>query len=26
VRRERGIELVFEIVFTGDWSGWETAA
>jgi len=26
VRRERGIELVFEVVFAGDWSGWETAA
>jgi UDP-N-acetylmuramate dehydrogenase len=26
VRRERGIELVFEIVFAGDWSGWEAAA
>jgi UDP-N-acetylmuramate dehydrogenase len=26
VRRERAIELVFEIVFAGDWSGWETAA
>jgi UDP-N-acetylmuramate dehydrogenase len=26
VRRERGIELVFEIVFAGDWSGWEEAA
>lgn len=25
VRRERGIELVFEIVFAGDWSGWEAA-
>jgi UDP-N-acetylmuramate dehydrogenase len=25
VRRERGVELVFEIVFAGDWSGWETA-
>jgi UDP-N-acetylmuramate dehydrogenase len=25
VRRERGIELVFEIVFAGDWSGWESA-
>jgi UDP-N-acetylmuramate dehydrogenase len=25
VRRERGIELVFEIVFSGDWSGWEDA-
>lgn len=23
VRRERGIELVFEVVFAGDWSGWE---
>ncbi len=26
VRRERGIELVFEIVFAGDWNDWETAA
>jgi UDP-N-acetylmuramate dehydrogenase len=26
VRRERGVELVFEIVFAGDWSGWEAAA
>jgi UDP-N-acetylmuramate dehydrogenase len=26
VRRERGIELVFEIVFAGDWSDWESAA
>jgi UDP-N-acetylmuramate dehydrogenase len=26
VRRERGVELVFEIVFAGDWSGWEDAA
>ncbi|HEY8134714.1 MAG TPA: UDP-N-acetylmuramate dehydrogenase, partial [Candidatus Limnocylindrales bacterium] len=26
VRRERGIELVFEIVFAGDWSGWEATA
>ena len=23
VRRETGLELVFEIVFAGDWSGWE---
>ncbi len=23
VRRETGVELVFEIVFAGDWSGWE---
>ncbi|CAN5566480.1 UDP-N-acetylmuramate dehydrogenase [soil metagenome] len=23
VRRERGVELRFEIVFAGDWSGWE---
>ena len=23
VRRERGVELDFEIVFAGDWSGWE---
>lgn len=23
VRRERGIELGFEVVFAGDWSGWE---
>ncbi len=26
VRRETGIELVFEIVFAGDWSGWEASA
>jgi UDP-N-acetylmuramate dehydrogenase len=26
VRRERGLELVFEVVFAGDWSGWEAAA
>ena len=26
VRRERGIELVFEIVFAGDWADWEGAA
>jgi len=26
VRRERGIELVFEIVFAGDWTNWESAA
>jgi UDP-N-acetylmuramate dehydrogenase len=26
VRNERGRELVFEIVFAGDWSGWESAA
>ena len=26
VLRERGIELRFEIVFAGDWSGWEPAA
>ncbi|HLB43905.1 MAG TPA: UDP-N-acetylmuramate dehydrogenase [Candidatus Limnocylindrales bacterium] len=26
VRRERAIELVFEIVFAGDWSGWEAAS
>lgn len=25
VRRERGIELVFEIVFAGDWSDWDAA-
>ena len=25
VRRESGHELVFEIVFAGDWSGWESA-
>ena len=25
VRRETGYELVFEIVFAGDWSGWEAA-
>ena len=26
VRSERGIELVFEIVFAGDWTDWESAA
>ncbi len=26
VRRERAVELVFEIVFAGDWSGWEATA
>ncbi len=26
VRRETGVELVFEIVFAGDWSGWEESA
>jgi len=26
VRRESGIDLVFEIVFAGDWSGWEEGA
>jgi UDP-N-acetylmuramate dehydrogenase len=26
VRRERGVELVFEIVFAGDWTDWESAA
>jgi UDP-N-acetylmuramate dehydrogenase len=26
VRRESGVELRFEIVFAGDWSGWEPAA
>jgi UDP-N-acetylmuramate dehydrogenase len=26
VRRETGIELVFEIVFAGDWSGWVAEA
>jgi UDP-N-acetylmuramate dehydrogenase len=26
VRRDRGIELVPEIVFAGDWTGWEAAA
>jgi UDP-N-acetylmuramate dehydrogenase len=26
VRNERGRELVFEVVFAGDWSGWEEAA
>jgi UDP-N-acetylmuramate dehydrogenase len=26
VQRERGVELVFEIAFAGDWSGWEEAA
>ncbi|MDL2335150.1 MAG: hypothetical protein QFC55_03865, partial [Chloroflexota bacterium] len=25
VRSERGIELVFEIVFAGDWTDWESA-
>ena len=25
VRSETGIELVFEIVFAGDWSSWESA-
>ncbi|MEO8625177.1 MAG: UDP-N-acetylmuramate dehydrogenase [Candidatus Limnocylindrales bacterium] len=25
VRSERGVELVFEIVFAGDWSDWESA-
>lgn len=25
VLRERGVELVFEIVFCGDWSGWRSA-
>jgi UDP-N-acetylmuramate dehydrogenase len=25
VLRERGVELHFEIVFAGDWSGWEAA-
>ena len=25
VRRERGMELVFEIVFAGDWTDWESA-
>jgi UDP-N-acetylmuramate dehydrogenase len=24
VRRETGVELVFEIVFAGDWSGWQS--
>ncbi len=24
VRRETGVELVFEIVFAGDWTGWES--
>lgn len=26
IRSETGFELVFEIVFAGDWSGWESAA
>ena len=26
VRRERGIELAFEVVFAGDWSGWQSEA
>ena len=26
VRRETGFELVFEIMFAGDWSGWEPSA
>ena len=26
VRRERGVTLTFEIMFAGDWSGWEPAA
>jgi UDP-N-acetylmuramate dehydrogenase len=26
VRRERGVDLVPEVVFAGDWSGWEPAA
>ena len=26
VRRETGFELVFEIVFAGDWSGWDSEA
>jgi UDP-N-acetylmuramate dehydrogenase len=26
VRREFGVELRFEVVFAGDWSGWEPAA
>ena len=26
VKRERGLELRFEIVFAGDWSGWDAAA
>ncbi len=26
VRRETGVELRFEVVFAGDWSGWEAAA
>ena len=25
VRSETGVELVFEIVFAGDWSAWEPA-
>lgn len=26
VREERGVELIEEVVFAGDWSGWEAAA
>jgi UDP-N-acetylenolpyruvoylglucosamine reductase len=26
VLRERGVELRLEIVFAGDWSGWEPAS
>jgi UDP-N-acetylmuramate dehydrogenase len=26
VAAERGVELAFEVVFAGDWSGWEAAA
>jgi UDP-N-acetylmuramate dehydrogenase len=26
VARERGVELVFEVAFVGDWSDWESAA
>ena len=26
VLRERGVELAFEVVFAGDWSGWEPTA
>jgi UDP-N-acetylmuramate dehydrogenase len=26
VRRETGVELRFEVIFAGDWSGWEVAA
>jgi UDP-N-acetylmuramate dehydrogenase len=26
IRRQRGVELAFEVVFAGDWSGWEERA